>query len=87
MLRALHADPGDHAHGAAPKDPAPEPRHDRVDTPEKMEGLLHDAGFDSPHSWTNDRVAVLDAEHLIRLKDEHGIREASLRQPDPEKPE
>jgi len=56
------------AHGAAGPDPATETRHDRVDTPKKMEALLHEAGFDSPHSWEDDLVCTLDAEHLLRLK-------------------
>lgn len=60
------------AHGATPKDPATEARHGLVDTPEKMEVLLRDAGFDSPHSWTCDLVATLDAEHLIRLRTSMG---------------
>ena len=56
------------AHGAAGPDPATETRHDRLDTPEKMEALLHEAGFDSPHSWEGDLVCTLDAEHLIHLR-------------------
>lgn len=55
-------------HGATRPDPETETRHDRVDTPEKMEALLDEAGFDSPRSWGDDLVYTLDAEHLLRLK-------------------
>lgn len=56
------------AHGAAAPDPATETRHDRVDTPRKMEALLQTAGFEAPHSWEDELVCTLDAEHLIRLR-------------------
>jgi hypothetical protein len=56
------------AHGATSPDPATETRHDPVDTPQKMEALLGDAGFTSPRSWADDLVCTLDAEHLLSLK-------------------
>lgn len=56
------------AHGAAPSDPAAEVRHDPVDSPEKMEGLLGSAGFACRRSWSEELVCVLDREHLLRLK-------------------
>jgi SAM-dependent methyltransferase len=45
------------AYGAIAADPATEARHESVDTPEKMETLLHLAGFFSPHSWVDELVS------------------------------
>ena len=56
------------AHGATSPDPATTTRHDHVDTPNKMETLLRDAGFASERCWTDDLVWTIEAEHLIRLK-------------------
>lgn len=56
------------AHGATPADPEAAARHDAVDTPEKVEALLHSAGFTSARSWTSDLATTIDAEHLIRLR-------------------
>jgi len=55
-------------HGAMKPDPATETRHDRVDTPQKMETLLRDAGFASTRCWENELVYTIDAEHLLQLK-------------------
>jgi len=56
------------AHGAMTPDPATETRHERVDTPQKMETLLHDAGFASARCWEDELVYTIDAEHLLQLK-------------------
>jgi SAM-dependent methyltransferase len=56
------------AHGAEPPDPAGATRHARVDTPEKMESLLLEAGFASARSWVDELVCSIDAEHLLRLR-------------------
>jgi hypothetical protein len=37
-----------------------------------METLLRSAGFTSPRSWTGDLVAMIDAEHLLRLRTSMG---------------
>jgi SAM-dependent methyltransferase len=60
------------AHGAVTADPATETRHASVDTPEKMETLLRNSGFTSPHSWADDLVSTLDLEHLLRLRTSMG---------------
>lgn len=60
------------AHGAAAADPATATRHDSVDTPEKIETLLHAAGFNSPRAWVGDVVSPIDLEHLLRLKTSMG---------------
>jgi SAM-dependent methyltransferase len=56
------------AHGADQADPATVSRHDRVDTTEKMKGLLLEAGFDDVLCWVDDLVLGIDAEHLLRLR-------------------
>jgi hypothetical protein len=56
------------AHGAEQVDPATVTRHDRVDTPEKMEALLVESGFGSARSWVDDLVYPIDAGHLLRLR-------------------
>jgi len=56
------------AHGAMKPDPAIETRHDRVDSPHKMESLLRDAGFGSARCWEDELVYAIDAEHLLQLR-------------------
>jgi len=56
------------AHGAEPSDPAGAARHARVDSPEKMESLLLEAGFVSARSWVDELVYSIDAEHLLGLR-------------------
>jgi ubiquinone/menaquinone biosynthesis C-methylase UbiE len=56
------------AYGAAPDDPEAATRHDRVDTPEKMETLSREAGFRSVRSWEGALVTPIELDHLIRLK-------------------
>jgi ubiquinone/menaquinone biosynthesis C-methylase UbiE len=56
------------AHGAAPDDPMLMTRHDRVDTPEKMEALSRSAGFASVRSWEAELACPIEIDHLIRLK-------------------
>ena len=56
------------AHGAAAADPATVSRHDRVDSTEKIEALLADAGFVDSRCWVEELVQSLDPEHLIRLR-------------------
>ena len=60
------------AHGAEPPDPAGASRHARVDTTEKMESLLLEAGFDSARSWVDELVYSIDAEHLLSLRTSMG---------------
>jgi SAM-dependent methyltransferase len=55
-------------HGADPPDPEAKARHDRVDTPEKMEALLRAAAFRSVRAWTRDLTATIALEHLLALK-------------------
>ncbi len=55
-------------HGATPIDPATQIRHDRVDAPHKMDGLLGEAGFACARSWIGDLIFPIDLEHLIRLR-------------------
>jgi len=60
------------AHGASEADPTTQTRHDPVNTPEKMETLLHRAGFTSVRSWTDDLISSIDLDHLIRLRTSMG---------------
>ena len=71
------------AHGATKADPATETRHDAVDTPEKMEGLLRIAGFTSPRTWTDDLVSTLDLEHLLKLRTTMGSQKGRFDSLDP----
>ena len=43
-------------------------RHDLVDSPEKLERLLHAAGFDSIRAWEEPCKHVIDLEHLLHLR-------------------
>jgi hypothetical protein len=56
------------AHGAASPEPLGPARSEEVDTPQKMNALLHAAGFSEARAWLEDLVCVIDAEHLFRLK-------------------
>ena len=56
------------AHGAPPTDPAIITRHDAVDSPSKMETLLHGAGFRGIRSWEEELVDGFDIDRLLRLK-------------------
>jgi len=59
-------------HGAISPDPTAKNRHAPVNTPEKISALLSLAGFASARSWMEEMVAVMDAEHLLRLKTSMG---------------
>lgn len=63
-------------YGAAPLDPQTQARHDLVDTPEKMEMLLRDAGFSGVRAWADDLVTVIPLEQLIALKTSLGSEKA-----------
>jgi SAM-dependent methyltransferase len=56
------------AHGAARPDPETPSSAEKLDTPRKMEAILRAAGFASAHAWTEDLVATIEREDLIRLK-------------------
>jgi SAM-dependent methyltransferase len=60
------------SHGAAPPDPAVETRHEAVDTPDKVSALLRMAGFLSPRAWTDELVAHVSVDHLLRLRTSMG---------------
>ena len=60
------------AHGALPADPSSLARHDRVDTPEKLEALLGEAGFGEPRCGMDELSCRLEAEHLVRLRTRMG---------------
>lgn len=47
-----------------------------VDTPEKMEALIRDAGFASVRAWTEEISWVIDADHLLRLRTSMGALRA-----------
>ena len=61
---------------AAPADPLTQPRHDLLDTPEKMERLLRGAGFDDVRTWAGKLVTSIDLEQLIALKTSVGNEKA-----------
>lgn len=63
-------------YGAAPPDPVTQARHDRLDTPEKMEALLRGNGFDTVRVWADDLVTVIGLDHLIELKTRMGNEKA-----------
>ncbi len=65
------------AHGADPLDPATATRHDRVDTIEKLEALLAQAGFTAVACWMEQIVERLDADLLVRLRT--GVGSSRLR--------
>lgn len=60
------------AHGAAPTDTLSQSRHDLVDTTDKMEALLTDAGFTNVRSWTEDLHCADNLDHFIRTKTSMG---------------
>lgn len=60
------------AHGAAPLDAATLARHELVDTPRKLEGLLAGAGFASSRAWTEELCVVIGAEQVIALRSRLG---------------
>ncbi|MCI2416823.1 class I SAM-dependent methyltransferase [Saccharopolyspora sp. K220] len=53
-------------HGAPP-DPLP-PRHDLVDTPAKVEALLHAAGFEHTRSWTQELRETPNVEQFLEIR-------------------
>lgn len=61
------------AHGALSPEPDAQARHELVDTPEKVEALLYEAGFSSARSWAEDLVHTIDAELLISLRTSLGV--------------
>jgi ubiquinone/menaquinone biosynthesis C-methylase UbiE len=58
--------------GAAPLDPATLARHERMDTPEKLDALLAQAGFERRECWTDDLACRIEAKHLLRLRTSMG---------------
>ena len=56
------------AHGAAEADPGTVSRHDRVDSTEKVEAFLAEAGFVDSRCWVEELVQRVDAEHLLSLR-------------------
>ena len=60
------------AQGAAALDPATRTRHDLVDTPEKMENLLRQAGFREIQTRNADLVYTISLDHLLRLRTQLG---------------
>jgi ubiquinone/menaquinone biosynthesis C-methylase UbiE len=56
------------AYGAAEADPGTVSRHDRVDSTEKLEAFLVDAGFVDRRCWVEELVQRIDAEQLGRLR-------------------
>jgi SAM-dependent methyltransferase len=56
------------AHGAADADPAAVSRHDRVDSTEKLQAFLAEAGFVDSRCWVEELVQHIDAERLLRLR-------------------
>jgi len=56
------------AHGAADADPGAVSRHDRVDSTEKLEAFLAEAGFVDRRCWIEDLLVHLDAGPLLRLR-------------------
>lgn len=70
-------------HGADPEDPAPA-RHDLMDTPEKVAGLLDDAGFKVVRTETRVTVDRMDLTEFLARRTTLGIparRFASLSAP------
>jgi SAM-dependent methyltransferase len=72
------------AHGAVPLDPGAEARHEAVDTPDKMEALLRGAGFASARAWTEDLVASIEVDQLLRLRTSMGSSKPRFDSLDPE---
>jgi ubiquinone/menaquinone biosynthesis C-methylase UbiE len=62
-------------HAAAP-DPGTEVRHGLVDTPDKMDALLHAAGFETVRAWAGELVTTIGLDHLIALKTRMGSEKA-----------
>jgi len=60
------------SHGAPAPDPSAQSRHEPVNRPEKMEGLLREVGFRSARAWAEDLVYPIGLEHLILLKTKMG---------------
>jgi SAM-dependent methyltransferase len=58
--------------GAPPSDTLNQSRHDLVDSPEKMKGLLTEAGFTDVRSWTERLRCADDLDHFIRIKTSMG---------------
>lgn len=71
------------AHGATSPDPAAATRHDRVDTPEKMETLLRASGYASARCWADELVCTIEAEHMLRLKTSMGASKPRFDSLDP----
>ena len=64
------------SHGAPEPDPTVQSRHEPVNSPEKMEGLLREAGFRSARAWAEDLVHPIGLEHLILLKTKMGSQKS-----------
>lgn len=64
------------AHGARGPDPEAMARHERVDTPSKLEALLRAAKFAESRCWNGELVRALGVEDLIRLRTHLGSSKA-----------
>ncbi|MDZ4806480.1 MAG: class I SAM-dependent methyltransferase [Candidatus Eisenbacteria bacterium] len=60
------------AHGAAEIDPSAAAQHDRFNTSEKLKRLFEDGGFSSVRSWEEERVPMIEREHLLSLRTQMG---------------
>jgi ubiquinone/menaquinone biosynthesis C-methylase UbiE len=63
-------------HGAAPPDPVTEARDELLNAPEKIDGLLRSAGFETIRAWTDNLVTVIGLDHLLCLKTRMGSEKA-----------
>lgn len=54
--------------GAVEPDPGTASRHDRVDSTDKLEAFLAEAGFVDRRCWVEELVQRIDTEHLLRLR-------------------
>lgn len=64
------------AHGAPEPDPTPDGR-ETMDTPDKLAGMLHDAGFARPETWTDRLDHTWRAEDYLEFL-QHGKTKARL---------
>jgi ubiquinone/menaquinone biosynthesis C-methylase UbiE len=63
-------------YGAAPADPVTEARDELLNTPEKIDGLLRAAGFETIRAWTDNLVTMIGLEHLLLLRTRMGSEKA-----------
>jgi hypothetical protein len=51
-------------------------RDELLDAPEKIDGLLRSAGFETIRAWTDNLVTTIGLEHLLSLKTRMGSEKA-----------